>query len=128
MKFVSPVTRIFIAVIVTIITLFSIGCEHFQAITYENKIASPVKVIIYNVPLSSTIIPKRTWNDPGDVIGIGESKTLVTEVSPNRNGGKYYYYYAVIAVTETDEIIISKIYTWDELHNANWKVVITTQH
>ena len=110
-----------------IISLLATGCVRFQAITYENKTASPVKVIIYNVPLSSTIIPKRTWNDPGTMIVAGESKTLLEDISQTRNGWKYYYYYAVIAVTETNDNILSKVYTWDELHDANWKVIITTQ-
>jgi hypothetical protein len=86
----------------------------------------PVKVNIYRVSLNYTVIPKRIWNDPGDVIGAGESKNLVTNVPDTRDGGTYYNY-AVIGVTETNTIVISKIYTWDQLHDANWIVIITTQ-
>jgi hypothetical protein len=112
---------------VTLITLLSIGCEPYQAIAYKNGTTLPVKAILYSVSLDYTGTPNRTWNDPGTMLNAGESKTLVTGVSNKRAGGIGYKYIA-IAITETNEVIFSKIYTWDELHNANWKVVITTQH
>jgi hypothetical protein len=76
--------------------------------------------------LEYTDIPKRTWKDSGSVISTGESKTLLEDVPPTRNGG-IGYKYIVVAVSEANEINFSKTYTWDELHNANWIVIITTQ-
>jgi len=126
MKYIFLITRIGIVVMVTLITLLSIGCEPYQTITYENQTVLPVKVILYRVALDYTVIPKMNWNDPGDVIGSGESKTYVTNVPNKRNGG-IGYHYAVTGVTETGVVVISKIYTWDELHDANWRVMISAQ-
>ena len=126
MKFIMQIIRIGIVVVMSLIILLSICCEPYQAITYYNKTTLPVKVILYEVPLNYTSIPKRTWNDPGNLLDAGESKTLVTDVSSKRAGGIDYKYVA-IAVTEKNEIIFSKIYTWDELLEANWRVIITAQ-
>ena len=126
MKYIFLITRVGIVVMVTLITLLSIGCEPYQAITYENGTTLSIKVILYSVSLDYTGTPNRTWNDPGTTLNAGESKTLVTGVSNKRAGGIGYKYIA-IAVTETNEVIFYKIYTWDELHDANWIVIISAQ-
>jgi hypothetical protein len=122
MKKYLPITIILMAVLVSLFGFLVTGCEPYQAITFENKTAVPVKVNLYNVSRDYTDIPTMTWNDPGAVvIGAGESKTYVTQV-PNKR--VTWYKYVGIAVTETNEVVLSKIFTWDELHDANWKVII----
>jgi hypothetical protein len=97
--------------------------EPYQSITFENRTVLPVKVILYRVSLDYDSNPTQTWNESGDVIYAGESKTLVTQV-PNVRRGGLYHKYAMVAVTEDNEILLSKVYTWDELHDLDWRVII----
>ncbi len=105
------------------VILSMIGCEPYQSITFENQTVLPVKVNLYLVSLDYDSNPTRTWNESGDVIYAGESKTLVTQVPDDRKGGLNYKY-AMVAVTEDNEILLSKVYTWDELHDLDWRVII----
>jgi hypothetical protein len=116
-----PMTIILVVMLLILVTIFATGCEPYQAITFENKNTVPVKVILYPVPQDYTGNPTRTWNDPGDVIGAGESKKFVTQVSDTRVTREKY---VVIAVFETNEVALSKIFTWDELHDMDWTIVI----
>jgi len=126
MKFIISLIRVVIVVVISLTALLATGCEYYQAVTYDNQTTSPVKVSLYKVPLDYTIIPRRTWNDTGILLDAGISETYGTQIPENRKYG-ILYKYAAIAITDTNEIIISKIYTWDELHDANWTVVIATQ-
>ena len=113
----------FAVIMLSLLGLFAIGCEPYQAITFENKTTVPVKVIEYRVPQEYTGNPTGTWNDPGagDIIAAGESKKFVTNV-PNTRVTREKF--VVIAVSEMNGMLFSKIFTWDELHEANWRVVI----
>ena len=126
MNLLSRLFRIFYIVIGLIVALSIIGCEPYQAIIYDNRTSTPVNVHLDLVPLDYTGNPTRTWNDPGDIIEAGESKELITWV-PNTKGGGNMYKYTVVAVTEKEKIILSKVFTWDELHDMGWRVVIEAQ-
>jgi hypothetical protein len=115
--------KIHILFLITLITPFAAGCEPYQAITFDNRTSTTVKVYLDRVPLDYTGIPSRTWKDPGDIIGAGESKKFVTWVPDTRRSGLNYKY-TIVAVTEQNEIVLSKVFTWDELHDMDWTVVI----
>jgi hypothetical protein len=114
-------TGVFI-ISVLVVILFS-SCEQFQAITYVNKTSITVKVYLGTVPLSYTGTPTRSWNQPGDIIEASVSKELLTQVPPTKDAGTLNKY-AIVAVTETNEVVLSKVFTWDELHDMDWTVVI----
>jgi hypothetical protein len=121
MKKYLPITTFWVVVMLTIFGFSVTGCDKYQTITFDNRTAVPIKVILYRVSKDYADIPTRAWNDPGAVqIGSGESKAYVTGVWYKRVVEKY----VVIAVTEANEVVLSKVSTWDELHDANWKIVI----
>jgi hypothetical protein len=124
MKVKLPIAAIPIVVMITLFGLLAMGCEQFQPITYENKTSVTIQVFLDIVPLSYNGTPTRTWNQFGNIeLEVGESKKLLTEVSPTK-GTVEWRKYTIVAVTETNKIIYSKIFIWDELHDANWKIVI----
>lgn len=121
MKVNLPMKIILVMALTSLFGLLAIGCEPYQVITFENRTTAPVKFIISAFPRDYTGNLTRTWNDPGDTLGAGESKKFVTDV-PNTK--VTYEKFVVIAVSEKDVVVFSRIFTWDELHEANWKVVI----
>jgi len=48
-------------------------------------------------------------------------------ISPTREYGSMWKYY-IYAVTLDGELVYQRIFTWDELHDAGWKVVIEPQN
>ncbi len=126
MNSIQYLLRICLVVTILPLVLFAIGCERWQAITYVNQTPSTVKVDLSLVTPDYTDTPTLTWNDRGVVIGVGESKKYLTPVPDSREGG-IRYKYTVVAVTEKNEVVFSKVFTWDELHDMNWTVGIKAQ-
>jgi hypothetical protein len=124
MKIIPSLMRWGTALVIALVSLLTSGCLRFSQLTYKNEIASPPKVVEYMVPLNYADIPKRTWNDAGDLVNAGSSLTLSTDISAKRSNG-INYKYVVIAVTEAKGTVFSKFYTWDELNDAKWTVIIT---
>lgn len=113
----------FIIIFLALLFLFLIGCEStYRTITYINETPVPVKVAISRAP-PGYLIPKRLWDYAGDIINPGESKTLLTNVSK----GKITYMdvdWAATAVAPNGTMLLSKLYTWDELNSLNFTIVI----
>jgi hypothetical protein len=99
------------------------GCEPYQSIIYDNQTSFTVKVDISLVPVDYSGTPTLTWDSPGVVLSEKETKEFMTSV-PNTKRGGADYKYTVVAVIETGEIVFSKVFTWDELHDMNWRVVL----
>ncbi len=97
--------------------------EHWQPIVYKNETSSPVTIDLSVVPLNYNDTPTLSWNGSGVVIGVGEAKEYLTPVSDSKKSSTRQKY-TVIAVTETNDVVFSKIFTWDELHDMGWTVVI----
>ena len=113
-----------ILMIIMLVFAFTIaGCEPYQSLTFENRAATPVNVTIAKVPLDYTENLSGTWDDPNLILKPGELKKTVTDVPDNRRGG-IRSKYIVLAVTETNAVVFYKIYTWDELREMEWTVVI----
>lgn len=107
-----------------LLVLFAVGCDPLQAVTFDNQAPIDVKLDIRTVPLDYSGNPRLNWNDPGVIINAFQSKTIAGVRKTREGGGRYKY--SVIAVTETNEVVFFKIFTWDELHDMNWTVVIPT--
>jgi hypothetical protein len=103
--------------------LFISGCEPYQSITFENQISIPIKFDISVVSVDYSGQPNINWNSTHDILNVGETKKYVTSVPDTRRGG-INYKYAVVAVSETNEIVFSQIYTWDELNDMDWIIAI----
>ena len=106
-----------------VLLLLVSGCDPFyQVITFDNQTSFPIQVDIKSVPLDYQDIPEFNYT-PGDFITTGESKKYVTSVQDDRTIGSERKY-PVAAVTETGEVIFYRVFTWDELHDMDWTVVI----
>ncbi len=109
-------------VIGLVLILFAAGCDPYQVITFDNQTPFTIQVDIISVPLDYQGTPE--FNFPlGDVIKAGESKKYVAPVQDDRTVGAERKY-PVEAVTETGEVVFSRVFTWDELHDMNWTIVI----
>jgi hypothetical protein len=107
------------------LVLFVAGCDPCQVITFDNQTSFPIQVDIKSIPLDYQGTPQ--FNFPaGDVIKSGESKKYVSPVQNDRMVGTERKY-PVEAVDERAEIVFSRVFTWDELHDLEWIVVIVAE-
>jgi len=109
--------------LVAMLLIVATACEPYQTITFENDTSYQIQPDVYRVPLDYSGTPKPTWDDnyKEGKIDIGQSKKLVTQVP---DGRAVTMKFAVIAVNSNNDIVYSKVFTWDELHDMGWKVVI----
>jgi hypothetical protein len=108
--------------IVFVFVGFSMACERpFQVITFKNDTLSAIQADA--VPVQKDWDGKAIFKWRSSVLSIEPSQTqaFVTSVSPARDSTKYL----IQAVNQNNELVFSKIYTWDELHDSGWRVVIT---
>ena len=116
-------------VIGLLLAFFAIGCDDYQVVTFDNQASFSIKVDMRSVSLDYSGTPSLTWEDPVVIIEAGQSQGLVgprlakTRKAATMRGKKF----VVVAVNETNEIVFSKVFTWDELHDMNWTVVIKAQ-
>ncbi len=126
MHFTSRFRRAWLIVIVLIMVLLFTGCDSYQVIILENRTTSPIKADIRSEPLDYSGTPNLTWDAPVPVIEIGKSQGLTAPIQKSRLVGVKRKY-PIIAIIETGEVVFSKIFTWDELHDMGWRVVISQQ-
>ena len=108
------------------VSLVAAGCDPWQSITYDNQTSFRVKLDLMAVPLDYAGTPTLTWDGPGDVLNAGQAAKYSTPVRRSSKS-RTIYKYTVVAVTETNEIVLAKVFTWDELREADWRVVISLQ-
>ena len=123
MNYLSRFLKVQVIFIVVLIIIFFAGCDTYQSITFYNETSSSIQVDIVSVPLDFQGIPKFTYPSD-DIIKPGESKTYITFVRRGRTVG-ILSKHPVEAITESGEVIFSKTFTWDELRNMGWRVVIS---
>jgi len=110
--------------VVVFIGSLGLGCDSYQVITFENRTSSAVKVDLRQVPLDYVGIPELSYSDPRlSPIPAGETERAVTSVRKEREIGRKSKY-AVVAAAETHEVVYSHVFTWDELHDLGWKILI----
>lgn len=101
-----------------------LGCDPGVTIIFENRMPFPVKVGSHKVSLDfqGTVTPRDLSNYP-IVIEPGKSRKFTALIPPDRKLGatmKYVEY----AVNLTGEMVYQRTFTWDELHDMGWRVVI----
>ena len=118
----SHISNFFFTIfIVILIIIFFAGCEPYQAITFDNKTSFQIKVDTIPVPSDYSGDISSMYRE-GAVVERGQSKKYLTSVSNTRPTDTKY---AVVAVNEVNRVIFSKVFTWDELHDMGWRVVIS---
>jgi hypothetical protein len=108
-----------------LLMIFATGCEPYRTLIFENQTSRPIQTHVGVVSLEYSGTPNNiTWNIgyKDAIVDEGKSKELITSV---RTGRTVTFKYAVVAVNSDNEIVYSKIFTWDELHDMDWKIVIT---
>ena len=126
MYFISRLTTVWFVVIGLALVLFITGCDPYQVITFENQTSFPTKADIKSVPPDYFDTPRPNWYVPVKVIEAGEYLRIGSSFRDDRTIGTKRKY-PVIAVTEMGEVVFYRIFTWDELHDMTWRVVIKAQ-
>ena len=108
-----------------ILVLLVAGCEPWLTITIDNRTSFPIQVDIRPVPLDYSDTPSLTWHNDYVVIQPGKSQAF-RAIQNDRYVGSMNKY-VVIAVTQTNEVVFSRVFTWDELHDMGWRVEIVMQ-
>ena len=79
------------------------------------------------------IVPLKVENQTKIVLAIYVENHKAGEVKPNeiikiKDVPMTLTHYRIEAINKKGEIIYSKKFSWDELHDLDWKVVITHQN
>jgi hypothetical protein len=98
------------------------GCDSFQTIEFENGTQLTVQTN-GGVPVPKDWDGKATfkWEASVSPIPPGQTRSFATSVHPTKVPIKYL----IQAVDQNNELVFSKIFNWDELHDSGWKVVIS---
>lgn len=123
MYLISRLTTVWFIVIGLALVLFATGCDPYQVVTVENRTSFPIKADIGTEPLDYSGTPRLMWEDPVVVIEAGQSQRFVAPISKGRSVGSERKY-PVVAIAETGEVVFYRVFTWDELHDMAWRVVI----
>jgi hypothetical protein len=107
-----------------LILLLASGCEPYQKVTIDNQTSSPLKVDVRNVSLDYSGTPKFSWKTQVEIIQPGLSQKYIAMISKDRSIG-IKNKYTVMAIDETNKVLFFKIFTWNELHDMDWRVVIS---
>jgi hypothetical protein len=99
---------------------FITGCDNYQAVTFENQTNVLVEIDVRLVPKDYTGKATFKWTSSDVPIKPGQSVKFITSVPSVRSPARY----VVQAINERSELVFSQVFTWDELHEANWRVVI----
>ena len=129
MKFKQSFRILILSAIVLILSLFFTGCDSYQSITFVNQTTYQIKTDVRTVDLDYdgyVSISNFTWDTYVDGIEAGESKKYVASIKTDKEAGSGYKY-IVEAINQNNTVLFAHIFTWDELHNMNWEVVITAE-
>jgi hypothetical protein len=124
MRLISRLTIVRFVVIGLVSILFVTGCDPYQIVSFNNQTSFLIQVDIDSVPLDYQGTPEFYYL-PGEFINPGESKSYVTTIWPDRRGGIDSKYPAS-ALNKAGEVIFYRVFTWDELNDMDWTIVITT--
>jgi hypothetical protein len=104
----------------------SSGCEPYKSITINNNTSFPVQVDIINLPTEYSAIPNFIWDSQNVIIQPGSSQEYIALISQDRSIGNKSKY-TVIAINDANINLFFHVYTWDELNEMGWRVVISQQ-
>jgi hypothetical protein len=107
-----------------LVLLVASGCESYQKLTINNSTSFSIQVDIRDVSLNYSGTPNFIWDVQSKIIQPGLSLKYIATISKDRSIG-IKSKYIVMAINETNEIMFYKIFTWDELHEMGWRVVIS---
>jgi len=104
------------------------GVGYSQPVTVENRTSVSIKVDIRDVELDYTGTPdvKPYAKNRNPVVLPGEVIELWTVIDPERGFGIRLKYFVAV-ITESDTILWQRIFTWDELNDMNWTLIIEPQ-
>jgi hypothetical protein len=120
-------------VIILLMLLTTVACRYMVAdrgpkIVYENHTSVPVRIELDIVPLDyelpHTPSPDLYWDGPIEP-GQSFSRTYFN-IPINPKAGRRGKY-VISAIAEDEVVVWQKVFTWDELNNTGWKVVIESE-
>jgi len=102
--------------------------DYGMTVNVENRTSVPVKVDIWEVDLDYTGTPyvESYAKSEAPVVLPGEVIKFYTLIPPGRKQG-IREKYPVTVITESDTILLQRFFTWDELNEMNWTIIIEPQ-
>jgi hypothetical protein len=107
-----------------LVILFLSGCDNYQTIIYDNQTQSIIKPFFGKVSKNFYGNPEQEYTDPKIIVEAGQSKRFVEPISETKDNGDLYNY-VVVVKNGKDETVFSRMFTWDELYNMDWRIIIT---
>jgi hypothetical protein len=115
-----------ISVIVLIINIWflavSTSCEpDRQPYTIQNNTGTPIEVWDFIVSDNNSAHRSPVWVSNTDmIIDPGQTRTFIGSVRNYQSAGNYI----ICAITDNSDVIYSHYFTWNELRDMGWRVVI----
>ena len=99
-------------------------------VTYENRTFLPARVNVYHVA-NSYVVPDRPRSDYGvgtvEPNNTGSLPYYGISFQDSEKGSKYKYFITAVEDNEPGEdvnLLYQRIFTWDELNDTDWHIVI----
>ncbi len=126
--------RIFLAVCFLAISMMlpvSVGCDSGPTIAYENHTSSTVwiNVDIVAHEFTGPYTPREEISNNGPILPGENGSFVYFEIPMGREVGEQVGKYVISAIVKEGDdtvgtVIWQRIYTWTELDNMGWEVVI----
>ena len=121
----APLVAVLLVICCLGVTCICPGADYGMTVTVENRTSVPFKVDIWPFDLDYTgtpgVIPYAKLEIPP--VLPGEVQEVGTLIPPNRKWG-IKEKYLVTVITESDTILLQRFFTWDELNEMNWTIII----
>ena len=115
---------ILLIMIVIVFSMFAVGCEPYKGVVFTNNTSFPIQVDAIPISLDYEGKTSLLWSSSVLAIEVGQSQEFLVPIYKGRKAGTLKKY-VIIAIDEENEVVFNRIYTWDELNDMNWTVVIT---
>ncbi len=116
--------RLILAIALLTLASAAVACDSFERVTLENRTTETVD-ILYG-PGGEVQQPGEVDNGGCIICGLepqGEDSFVDPSGDPER--GRRHNYELTARETTSNIVIYSRVFTWDELRDMDWRVVIT---
>ena len=125
---ISSLVLLLVGVFISFGIIASGGCERWQTVTFQNNTPYPIKIVLLpgSLDYPPTTLGATYFYEDAKVKPIepGQAYKGKTTIYARRNIG-IRFRYSIYAMSEAEGVVFSKVYTWDELHDMGWRVIIT---
>ena len=122
---------IIVIILLVLLIITTTGCDNGPTITYENRTPYSIwiEVDVVDHDFTGWHQPSEKITDEGPIQPGASEAWMYIDIPLGRELGEHFGKYVISAIVKdapdsSGEVIYQKIFTWTELNEMDWKVVI----